>query len=89
MVRLKVRLPFVCRPSAVFQFQYGTIKSFLTLKKFQKQSCFNSNMVRLKERKHFNGTLKRKFQFQYGTIKSFRPLQIVPFNLVSIPIWYD
>ena len=48
MVRLKEILFFQLTALLLFQFQYGTIKSRISVLSGLSESCFNSNMVRLK-----------------------------------------
>ena len=70
MVRLKVLLGlFYYTLLLVFQFQYGTIKSFSNQKRSLCIRRFNSNMVRLKDSQREEHGSSPQFQFQYGTIK--------------------
>ena len=71
MVRLKVNVLHTVHADDSFQFLYGSIKSFATMRKDTGEIYFNSSMVRLKEIPA--GILKmhnQKFQFLYGSIKS-------------------
>ncbi len=73
MVRLKVRSLFKTNKTIIlFQFQCGTIKSYITLIYNSKLTAsFNSNVVRLKGRGCRSSlNLLTAFQFQCGTIKS-------------------
>ncbi len=70
MVRLKEADELNSQFKAMFQFQYGSIKSSFQLLIIGQEACFNSSMVRLKEK----GTETMlgfgiAFQFQYGSIK--------------------
>ena len=68
MVRLKVASAFEVRRSIIFQFHYGTIKSFIEFCSIVSNIHFNSTMVRLKavwmgflarRKLHFNSTMVR------------------------------
>ena len=70
MVQLKEQIGTVIILPEKFQFQYGTIKSYRTMKRKFEELNFNSNMVQLKDCNGRKNYKKRKaFQFQYGTIK--------------------
>ena len=57
--------------NAIFQFQYGAIKSAKSVQKALTGENFNSNMVRLKVGRGLGRTYQLyRFQFQYGAIKS-------------------
>jgi len=58
------------KTSKSFQFQYGSIKSFLLFLRQIEQIDFNSNMVRLKGKPPTKKNIPKSFQFQYGSIKS-------------------
>ena len=69
---------------SLFQFQYGTIKSYAKeVQGSRRFLCFNSNMVRLKVEPIITElTEGEMFQFQYGTIKSWTNLKKVILSFV-------
>ena len=74
-----------------FQFQYGSIKSTVSILNYANPTDFNSSMVRLKVLciRIRPGT-SLPFQFQYGSIKSslLRTAYCLR-DQISIPVWFD
>ena len=73
-----------------FQFQYGSIKSFLSSISARSYQCFNSNMVRLKDAKA-EGKNADIESFNSNMVR-LKGLQNISGDLrdgVSIPIWFD
>ena len=76
MVRLEegLSLSFLM-VTIIFQFQYGTIRSFLLRRFCVWINHFNSSMVRLEVIKSEDLTEDLRFQFQYGTIRRLTPTE--------------
>ena len=82
MVRLKAMKGLSTSPGAIFQFQYGTIKSFVSICQMLPFFDFNSSMVRLKEnenikrhseRRDFNSSMVRLKEPDGSTLTTSTP----------------
>ena len=91
MVRLKVEQNgWNVNQIYIFQFQYGSIKSFPKTKAIAFCFYFNSNMVRLKGAMIYcNYALDKDFNSNMVRLKVFIIYLMRPFFLISIPIWFD
>ena len=75
---------------SLFQFHYGTIKSFDRKGNVEEKTNFNSTMVRLKDNAiNFLMVLNVYFNSTMVRLKVYRLPTNGMWTQISIPLWYD